>query len=93
MRAIPAVTSSASAARAAFRLRPARARPIACKLIAAVAERVGLSVESAGVNDEGRGRMLGLAELSTGQLVDLLAERMGSSIVVPNNRGGYAVPV
>ena len=62
-------------------------------LIAAVADRVGLSVESAGVNDEGRGRMLGLAELSTGQLVDLLAERMGSSIVVPNNRGGYAVPV
>lgn len=62
-------------------------------LIAAVADRVGLSIESAGVNDEGRGRMLGLAELSTGQLVDLLAERMGSSIVVPNNRGGYAVPV
>lgn len=68
----------------------ARAR---AELIAAIADRVGLSVESAGVNDEGRGRMLGLGELATGQLVDLLAERMGSSIVVPNNRGGYAVPV
>lgn len=63
------------------------------ELIAAVADRVGLSAEAVGVEDAGRGRRLGLAELSTGQLVDLLAERMGSSIVVPNNRGGYAVPL
>lgn len=62
-------------------------------LIAAVAQRVGLSPEAAGVDDSGRGRVLSLYELSTGQLVDLLAERMGRSIVVPNNRGGYAVPL
>lgn len=62
------------------------------ELIAAVATRVGLSVEAVGVEDATRGRM-GLHELSTGQLIDLLAERMGSSIVVPNNRGGYAVPL
>jgi hypothetical protein len=63
------------------------------ELIAAVADRVGLSVDAVGVEDPGRGRRLGLSELSTGQLIDLLAERMGSSIVVPNSRGGVVVPV
>ena len=61
------------------------------QLIEAVAQKVGLSVEAVGVDDSGRGRILGLAELSTGQLIDLLGERMGSSIVVPNNRGGDVV--
>jgi hypothetical protein len=63
------------------------------ELIEAVATRVGLSQEAVGVEDPGRGRQLGLSELSTGQLIDLLAERMGSSIVVPNSRGGEVVSV
>lgn len=63
------------------------------ELIAAVADRVGLSVDAVGVEDAGRGRRLGLSELSTGQLIDLLAQRMGSSIVVPNSRGGVVIAV
>lgn len=63
------------------------------ELIAAVCDRVGLSQDAVGVEDPGRGRRLDLAELSTGQLIDLLAERMGSSIVVPNSRGGEVVAV
>lgn len=60
-------------------------------LINAIAERIGLSAGAVGVEDAGRGRRLGLTELSTGQLIDILAERTGSSIVVPNNRGGDVV--
>ncbi len=50
-------------------------------LIKAIAQKVGLTPESVGVEDEGRGRVLGLSELSTGQLIDMLAERMGRSII------------
>lgn len=61
-------------------------------LIRAVAEKTGLSVEGVGVDDDVRGRTLGLQELSTGQLIDLLAERSGSSILVSNSHsaGGVA---
>ena len=62
------------------------------ELIRAVAEKTGLSVEGVGVDDDVRGRTLGLQELSTGQLIDLLAERSGSSILVSNSHsaGGVA---
>jgi hypothetical protein len=50
-------------------------------LVAAVAQKVGLSPESVGVDDESRGRTMDLTELSTGQLIDMLAEKMGKSIV------------
>lgn len=59
-----------------------------CDLIDAVAASVGLSVEAVGIDDPARGRPLSLPELSTAQLIDLLAERMGSSVVVPDSRGG-----
>lgn len=59
-------------------------------LIRAIAERVGLSAGLIGVEDEGRGRQLGLAELSTGQLIDVLGDRMGSSVMVSSSIGGDA---
>lgn len=54
-------------------------------LVRMLADKVGLSVENVGIDDPGRGRSLALPELSTGQLIDLLAERMGSSIIVTDN--------
>lgn len=57
-------------------------------LIRAISEKVGLSAELIGVDDAGRGRQLGLTELATGQLVDLLADRMGASVVVSSSIGG-----
>lgn len=54
-------------------------------LIRAIAEKVGLSREAVGIEDPGRGRTVGLVDLSTGQLIDMLAEKVGSSIVVANN--------
>lgn len=54
-------------------------------LIRAIAEKVGLSAESIGIDDPGRGRALSLRELATGQLIDVLAERMGHSIMVSNS--------
>lgn len=59
-------------------------------LIKAVAEKVGLSVESVGVDDAGRGRTLGLAELATAQLIDLLADRMGHTVITTGSVGGNA---
>lgn len=60
------------------------------ELIAAIAEKVGLSAEAMGISDPGRGRELSLSELSTCQLIDLLSERMGSSVMVTNSVGGDA---
>lgn len=65
-----------------------RARAELCE---AIASRIGLSLGAVGVEDwEGRGRMLGLEELGTGQLVDLLAGQMGSAIVTTSSIGGNA---
>lgn len=61
-------------------------------LIDAIAAKVGLSVESIGVDDPGRGRALGLNELSTGQLIDTLAERMGQSILVTDSHSAVSQP-
>lgn len=66
-----------------------RARAVLCK---AVAEKVGLSVEGVGVDDAARGRTLGLSDLSTGQLIDMLAERMGQSIVTTDSHTIAAMP-
>lgn len=60
-------------------------------LIKAIAEKVGLSPAAVGIEDSSRGRSLNLCELSTGQLIDTLAERMGSSIVVTNNHSAAGV--
>jgi hypothetical protein len=57
-------------------------------LIKALTEKIGLSIESIGIDDPGRGRALSLPELSTGQLIDILAERMGSSIASTSSMGG-----
>ena len=57
------------------------------ELIGALVEKIGLSRERTGIEDPGRGRSLGLEELSTAQMIDLLAEQMGSSIVVTNSIG------
>lgn len=63
----------------------------------ALAQKIGISRESAGVQDAGRGRYLGLSELSTGQLIDLLADRMGVTIGQADNvslagTGGVGIP-
>ncbi len=60
------------------------------QLIAAISEKVGLSAESIGIDDPGRGRALSLNELSTGQLIDTLAERMGQSILVTDSHSAVA---
>lgn len=65
-----------------------RARDHLCRCIA---EKVGLSVEGVGIEDKARGRTLGLNELSTGQLVDMLAERMGQSVLVTNSHSAAGV--
>lgn len=58
-------------------------------LIRAIAERRGLSIERCGVDDAGRGRMIGLEEMTTGQLIDMLAEEFnGKSILTLDNRVG-----
>lgn len=57
------------------------------ELIRALAQRVGISVEGMGIDDAGRGRTLSGAELSTGQLIDLLAEQAGASVAVTNSHG------
>lgn len=55
-------------------------------LIDALAQKVGLSHEAIGVDDKyGRGRTLGVEELSIGQLIDLLSERMGTSVMKTDN--------
>lgn len=61
------------------------------RLCHAIAEKVGMSIEGVGVDDEARGRTLGLNDLSTGQLVDMLAERMGQSIMVTNSHSAAGV--
>lgn len=57
------------------------------EIIGAISEKVGLSIESIGVDDEARGESLSLIELSTGQLLDLLAEQFRSSVLVSNSFG------
>lgn len=60
-------------------------------LIRAISQKVGLSVEAIGVEDPARGRSMRLAELSTGQLIDLLAESEGASVTsvaATNSHGG-----
>ena len=54
-------------------------------LIKAIAEKVGLSPEAVGIDDPGRGRVLPLKDLSTGQLIDLLAEKMGKTIMTTDS--------
>lgn len=44
-------------------------------LINELASKFGLSPDSIGVDDQARGRALGLTELGTGQLIDLLEEQ------------------
>lgn len=60
-------------------------------LTSAIASKVGLSANSVGIDDPGRGRTLGLTDLSTGQLIDMLAERMGSSIIVTTSHSAAGV--
>ena len=55
------------------------------ELIQALSDKVGLSAEAIGINDEARGRDLAPKELTTGQLIDMLAEQMGTSIITPDN--------
>lgn len=50
--------------------------------INAIAERAGLSVPAVGIEDPARGRSIGLVELSTGQLIDLLAEQFGGKVIM-----------
>lgn len=58
----------------------------------AIAESVGLSAEGVGIEDDARGRTLGLNELSTGQLIDMLAQRtIGKSIIVTNSHSAAGV--
>ena len=52
------------------------------EVIAALAEKVGLSPEAIGIEDEARGRTLGVGEVAFGQLIDMLAEKSSSTIVV-----------
>lgn len=61
------------------------------QLIRAIAGKIGISAESIGIDDPGRGRTLGLVELSTGQLIDVLADRMGKSIVVTASHSAVEV--
>lgn len=51
----------------------------------ALAQKVGLSVEAIGIDDQARGRSLGVNELSTGQLIDMLAEKLGMSVLKTDN--------
>lgn len=59
------------------------------ELCNAIALQQGLSLEAVGVDDPGgRGRLLGLEELGTGQLIDLLAGQMGAVVPTTSNIGG-----
>jgi len=58
------------------------------ELVAALSEKIGLSVDAVGVDDPGRGRVMGLSELATGQLIDLLAESMGRTVTTTGTHGG-----
>lgn len=58
------------------------------ELMSALSQKIGLSVDAIGIEDETRGRTLGLGELSTGQLIDLLAERSGLSLAAPTDSYG-----
>lgn len=57
-------------------------------LINALSQRVGLSADAIGIDDATRGRTLGVTELSTGQLIDLLAERVGKTVLTTGSHGG-----
>lgn len=60
-------------------------------LIDELAAKYGLSHESVGIDDETRGRVLGLEELSTGQLIDMLSDQL--SLVAPQTDNyGMAKP-
>lgn len=54
-------------------------------LIRSIADKVGLSPEAIGIEDPARGRSVALKDLATGQLIDLLAEKMGKTIVTTNS--------
>lgn len=56
-------------------------------LIKAISKERGLSVESIGVEDPTRGRLLGLDELATGQLIDLLHEQAAAGALVTTADG------
>lgn len=64
-----------------------RAREV---LIETLAKKVGLPAESVGIDDPVRGRALGLNELSTGQLIDMLAEQEGSIVMKTDSYVGGA---
>lgn len=55
------------------------------ELVVDLARKIGLSIENVGIEDEARGRSLSLGELSTGQLIDLMAERMGKTIITSDS--------
>lgn len=61
-------------------------------LMFALSEKIGLSIEAIGIEDEARGRTLGLSELSTGQLIDMLAERSGVVIAAKTDSYGNDLP-
>lgn len=53
-------------------------------LMDAIGATVGLPAESIGVDDQDRGTV-GLADMATGQLIDMLNGRVGNQIIVANN--------
>lgn len=57
------------------------------ELIAEAARKIGMPPESIGIDDPARGRALGLEELSTGQLIDILAEREGMTVMRTDSHG------
>jgi hypothetical protein len=63
-------------------------------LIRAIAQEIGLSIPAIGIPDPVRGRDLSLKELSTGQLIDLLAERNGVGLIqVVSDTHNVAAPI
>lgn len=62
------------------------------EIIRDLARKIGLSPENVGIEDEARGRPLGLSELSTGQLIDLLAEKMGKTIITTDGHAAGVEP-
>lgn len=61
-------------------------------LIAELAKEYGLPPESIGIDDVARGRSMGLTELSTGQLIDLLQDRAHGGIVrVKSNNHAFGI--
>lgn len=55
------------------------------ELIRVVAGKIGMPAESIGIDDPARGRALGLEELSTAQLIDILAEKEGKVILTTDS--------